>query len=476
MNAQIVKLFGLMLVLYAALIGFTSWWSVVDAEELRDHQANRRTLLEEERSRRGTITAGGQLLARSNPQGEGARRIYVRSYPQAERFAHAVGYSYVQRGRTGIERTQNDRLVGERPEFLSIIDRLTGRRIEGDDIELTLHPGAQRAAIEGLRTAPGNRRGAAVAIEPASGRVLAMASLPSYDPNRVPDEFGALRAAEGSPLLNRATQGRYVPGSTFKVVTAAAALDSGRFTPLSTVDGRSGIEIGGVPLRNFGGSSFGHVTLTTALTNSVNTVWAQVGEQLGAATLYRYLDRFGFNQVPPLDYPESQMIASGAYGEGGGLLDRDDPIDIGRLAIGQERLAVTPLQMAMVVAAIANDGKLMRPRLLARVIDRDGRVSEELEREGVGRVIKRETAAQLKQMMAGVVREGTGTAAALQGIEVGGKTGTAEVGAVNQAWFVGFAPVSSPRVAVAVTVERTSGQGGTVAAPIARRIMEELLR
>ncbi len=242
------------------------------------------------------------------------------------------------------------------------------------------------------------------------------------------------------------------------------------------INGNSGQRISGVPLANFGGADFGPITLTDALTNSVNTVWAKVGEQLGKARMIDYMERFGFGQDPPLDYPPEQMTPSGVFA-GGRLLSADDSIDIGRVAIGQERLQVTPLQMAMVAAAVGNGGRLMQPRLTERVVAKDGRVQERVEPAEQSTVISRQAAEQLGQMMASVVEEGTGTAAALQGIRVAGKTGTAEVddGAANQAWFIGFAPVERPRMAIAVTVERTQGQGGTVAAPIAKQVLEELL-
>jgi peptidoglycan glycosyltransferase len=302
-----------------------------------------------------------------------------------------------------------------------------------------------------------------------------MASIPDYDPNLIPTEFGQLNRATGSPLFNRSTQSGYPPGSTFKVVTATAALDTGRFTPDSALSGKSPRRIGGVPLSNFGGESFGQITLTTALTHSVNTVWGQVGQRLGKHTMYSYMRRFGFNRKPPIDLPGDELRASGVF-QRSKLLDDSDAVDIGRVAIGQERLLVTPLQMAMVVSAIANRGQLMRPRLVERVKDPDGRTVEVVKPSRESDVMKPATAAALAGMMSQVVKEGTGTAAALSGIDVAGKTGTAEVGGTNQAWFIAFAPAQNPRVAIAVTVERTSGQGGTVAAPIAKRVMETLLR
>ena len=217
--------------------------------------------------------------------------------------------------------------------------------------------------------------------------------------------------------------------------------------------------------------------LTMALTKSINTVWAQVGESLGKRTMAKYMERFGFYAKPPLDYPSDQRYASGEYLNGSLLSPTSGRIDVGRMAIGQDKLLVTPLQMAMVAAAVANQGVLVRPHLTARVVDPDGRVRDSVGSSVYHRVMKADTAQKVAQMMSNVVKEGTGTAAALSGIDVAGKTGTAEIQAgVNQVWFIAFAPINDPRVAIAVTVERSSGQGGTVAAPIAKQVMEALLR
>jgi penicillin-binding protein A len=470
-NARINRLFFLVVILFAVLIGFTSYWSVIDAEGLEDNEANRRPLLEQQRVRRGLIYArDGAVLARNVSRGRGSDRFYRRIYPTAGLFAHPVGYSFVERGRTGLERSYEDDLAGEKGEFGTLLDEIRGADREGDDLITSLDSQTQQVARDGLA----GRAGSVVALEPQTGRVLAMVSIPSYDPNDVLNRFDDLRNAPGSPILNRATQAGYPPGSTFKVVTATAALDSGKFTPQSVVDGKSPKEIGGVPLANFGQEDFGPITLTQALTNSVNTVWGEVGERVGKRTLFEYMDRYGFNRKPQVDLPASEKRSSGVY-DGRRLLRHAAAIDIGRVAIGQERLQVTPLQMAMVASAVANGGSLMRPRLATKIRDRDGRTVKSFGPSEESQVMKESTAAELAAMMSRVVAEGTGTAAALQGIDVAGKTGTAEKGQANQAWFIGFAPVRDPRVAVAVTVEQTTGQGGTVAAPIAKRVMESAL-
>jgi peptidoglycan glycosyltransferase len=472
-NKQIVKLFGLILILYALLFGFTSYWSVFDASSLKANVANRRPLLEEQTIHRGEILADdGTVIARSTPQGKGNNKIYVRHYPLGSLFGNPIGYSFVDRGRVGVELSHNDELVGNKTEFLSVLDELQGHSQVGDNVTSALDPQAQRAAVDGLA----GRRGSVVAIVPSTGEVRAMVSIPEYDPNAVQNSntFRRLNTEDSAPLFNRATQAGYPPGSTMKVVTATAALDSGEFTPDSVLSGRSPQVIDGVPLSNSGNEQFGDIPMTTALTNSVNTWWAQVGEKLGKDTMFKYMDRYGFNAKPRLDYPGFQLAASGVY-DGNNLLTPSDSIDIGRVAIGQERLRVTPLQMAEVAATVANKGELMEPRLWSKVTDPDGRVTH-LDPAHQSRVMSEQTASELNDMMQQVVQEGTGTAAAVSGIDVAGKTGTAEItSGVNDAWFIGFAPANDPQIAIACVVEHTSGFGGPTCGPIFKAVAESLL-
>ncbi len=265
-------------------------------------------------------------------------------------------------------------------------------------------------------------------------------------------------------------------------MTATAALDTGAVTPETVIDGSSPKEISGVPLENSGGQSFGPISFTDALTNSVNTVFAQVGEEVGPGTLVEYMKRYGFFEDPELDYPSNQMVPSGIRRNGTQYVQ--DGFDAGRVAIGQGgiegAIEASPMQMALVASAIANGGRLMKPRLTDRIVRKDGRVKARIDPDLQSEVMKPETAAALTEMMGRVVEEGTGTAAALSGVRVAGKTGTAEVGAnreFTQPWFICFAPIDDPRLAVAVTLERqpAGSQGGTVAAPIARSVLEAML-
>ena len=476
MNAQISRLFVVVLLLFGVLVFATSWNSVFRAEDLQANAKNQRELLAEQKIRRGLIRAAdGTVLARSSKRADGT---YTRRYPQGGLFAHAVGYNYVRFGRAGLEKQYNSALVGDKGEFGSLLDELLSTVPEGDDVRTTLDPGAQRAAISGLA----GRKGAVVALDPRTGAIKAMASEPGYDPARLPDGnlFGALNRDPSAPLLNRTTQSGYPPGSTFKVVTAIAAIDSGRYTPESLVSGRNGKVISGVPLNNFAGEDFGPIPLTQALTNSVNTVWAEVGEQLGGRVMRRYMERLGFDDQVRVDLPSDERAPSGEFVNGRFVPATNRNVDVGRMAIGQDKLRVTPLQMAMVAASVANGGELMEPHLGDEIVDRDGRVVRRIHPQSMSTVMAPESASRLNAMMQQVVREGTGTAAALSGIDVAGKTGTAEKNIaqrINQPWFIGFAPANDPKVAVAVTVETSiGGTGGEVAAPIAKSVMEELLR
>ncbi len=489
MNTQIVRLYVVILLLFTGLVIFTSRWSVLEAEELESNPQNRRVLIEEQQIERGSITSSdGVLIAESNPAGgeeNPSQRVFVRNYPQGALFANPVGYSFVEVERTGIELSENDLLSGDQNEFATLIDQLSGSARVGADITLTLDAEAQRVATQALQAAIDSTPGAVgggsvVAIEPDTGAVRVMASVPGYDPNTVksPETLKQLNSDDvAAPLVNRPTQSTYEPGSTMKVVTAAAALDSGEFTQDTVLNADSPKQISGAPLSNSGDQSFGDIDMTTALTNSVNTYWAQVGENLGAETYIDYMERFGFNADPNLDYPDSQMAPSGVYSEGK-LLDASDSIDIGRVAIGQERLLTTPLQMAQVAATIANGGTLMEPTFLQEAKDPDGRTIEELDPNEQNEAVSEDTAAQVTDMMVNVANDGTASGLSTSLGQLAGKTGTAEIdveASINRPWFIGFAPAEDPQIAVAAMIERCTGCfGGEVAGPIATQVMDAL--
>ncbi|HJZ37776.1 MAG TPA: penicillin-binding protein 2 [Solirubrobacterales bacterium] len=486
MNRQIIKLFAFIMVLFAVLVGFTAWWSVFNAKELKASKYNHRPLYEQQQIPRGRILADdGSVIAKSVPEGKGANRRYVRHYPTGSLFGHPIGYSFIEVAQSEFEKYHNEELIGEESEFGTILDELTGQKQEGEQIVTSLDPHAQEVALHALEAAG---FGAVVAIEPSTGAVKVMASNPSYNPNTIPEKKKYAKLSTEKvrrPLFNRATQGQYPPGSTFKVVTAAAGLESGAITPETTINAPGSIIDEGHELANDGHIDWGPIPLDTALTNSVNTWFGQLGQKIGQNKLFTMMEKFGFNSTPPIDLPEEEVYKSGVFDlENETLLNRGDPVDLARLAIGQERLLVTPLQDAMVAAAVANHGKLMKPQIWKRVVNVDGSVTKTMKPSVYSEPIKAKTAEELTTAMEGVVDEGTGTNAAISGVKVAGKTGTAETpsneacggGAEeNQGWFMGFAPADHPKIAIAATVECTTQFGNDVAAPIFREVAEALL-
>ena len=486
MNSQISRVAVASLVLLSALIVATTYWQAWASAGLADRRDNSIQRVAEFEIDRGRILASDRrtVLARNEPKRVGDKTLYFRRYPTGGLFAHVVGYSTQLRSRTGLERSQNDYLTAANANLNTVLERtldsLRGQTIKGNDLVLSLHPQAQRVAMGALT---GNC-GAIAAIEPSTGRVLVLASRPTYNPNLVekPGGFARITRKRGgcqSPLVNRATAGLYPPGSIFKVVTGAAALETGDYSPESRfVDPGYCIEYGR-RVENYDTSRpFGSVNLHQALQYSINSVFCEIGKRLGGLEIVEQARRFGFYSDPPLDTPPEERDPSGLYSEGDLYQPKDRfDVDPGRLAFGQERMLVTPIQMAMVAATVANGGVLMQPRLVQRVQTRDGSLVSRPKSSELGRVMSEETARELTAMMQSAVSSGTGTAAQLSGIPVAGKTGTAETGVAgrNHTWFIAFAPADKPRVAIAVVVENQSGTGGTVSAPMAKQVMEALL-
>jgi penicillin-binding protein A len=486
-NRQIIKLFGFIVVLFAILVGFTSWWSVFDAKALKEQNVNKRPLFEQQQIPRGRILAeDGTVMAKSVSKGKGTGKRYVRQYPTGSLFGHPIGYSFMEYGQTEFEKSHNSELTGEESEFGTILDELTGSKQEGEQVVTSLDVHAQEVATHALENAG---YGAVVAIEPSTGAVKVLASNPGYNPNAITNEkkFEKLNNPNSIArrLYNRATQGQYPPGSTFKVVTAAAGLESGVITPETTINAPGSLTVETQPLENDYGIDWGPISLDTALTNSVNTWFAQLGQKVGQDKLFGMMEKFGFNSKPPIDLPEDEISKSGVYDyETESMLTRKDPVDIGRVAIGQERLLVTPLQDAMVAAAVANGGKLMKPQIWKRVVNVDGSVTKTMDPSVYSEPMSGKTAEELTTAMEGVVDEGTGTNAAISGVPVAGKTGTAETPSnkacgggseENQAWFMGFAPADHPKIAIAASVECTTAFGNDAAAPIFREVAEAIL-
>lgn len=476
MNRSIQRLFLVMVGGFTLLAAMLGWWQVVHAGQLRERQGNPQTLYAERQIDRGRIiSANGKVLAASRAVRRDGQITYQRRYPQQALAAQTIGYSTLQTGKTGVEAVYDRYLAGSFGAE-PLLRRLNLREKRGADLWLNLDTRVQVPAEQALS----GQKGAVIALDPRTGAILAAASSPTFNLQEIADgRFDRVASQPDSPLVNRVTASRDAPGSTFKVVVAGEALESGVYTPTSRFKGGSSYATPGGPIKNFGGRTFGPHTLTEALTNSINTTFAEIGDTLGADRLGTRMSAFGFGERPRIDLPPGEVIASGRYKGTTLLPNAQRGEDAARLAIGQEKLIATPLQMAMVAGAIANGGVLMQPQLMSRIVDRSGQVVRRNDPVQLGQAVSPQVAADLTKMMTDVVRDGTGAQAALVdvGVTVAGKTGTAETGdpLLNNAWFIGFAPADNPRVAVAVLVEATPGQGGSVAAPVAADVMRAAL-
>lgn len=438
--------------------GALAYWQVFRVD-LADDDRNPRVLSAFHDPARGRVLdRDGNVLAESLPDG-------TRSYHDAS-VAHILGYLDPRYGSQGVELAFNEVLSGTAPSgwVAAVSAEFDRQRRTGNDVVLTIDPRVQAAAAAAL----GARTGAVVALDPRNGEVLAMVSVPTYDPGSLGTLGDDLFSDPSAPLLNRATQGLYPPGSTFKVVTAAGILESGILKPDTTVECPGEIVIDGFPVscrntaQGVGTYSFKH-----AFTHSVNAIFAKFGVELGWGRLIDVARRFGFDAQPPftLETAASQLFAPGS--------DRTTTL-LASTAFGQGELLATPLQMAEIAATVANDGVLQRPHLGLRE-QAGARDHGTLDSTGSHRVISSQLAATLRDFMVSVVANGQANGVNIPGVEVGGKTGTAEAGdGTSHAWFIAFAPVEAPAIAVAVVVEH-GGQGGVVASPIAGQVIRAAL-
>lgn len=478
MNEPIRRLSVVTLLLFLTLMVAASWVQFAQAGELGDDPRNVRTLYRQFGSFRGPIIVDGQSIVSSVPVDDPFN--YQRTYTDGPLYAPVTGYYSIGPGRSGLEATENALLDGSADALFwtRLGDLFAGQEQEGASVELTLDASVQRAAYDAL----GDNRGAVVAIDPRTGAILAMVSKPTFDPsalavhssseaNRI---YSSLLADQTDPLINRAIGGdTYAPGSTFKLIVAAAALDSG-YTPETLVYAPQELALPGTTatIKNYGGERCGasdNIPLIEALRISCNTAFADLAMRLGWGVIERTAAKFGWGQS--LEIPLNVTPS--------GLPDDPNSPQIAQSGIGQFDVRATPLQMAMVAAAIANDGVLMKPYLVSTVRDSDLRVIEYTSPEELSSSLSRDTTGGLNAMMQAVVSGGTGSNAQITGVTVAGKTGTAETGADTppHAWFVGFAPADDPVVAVAVLIENggdlgNEATGGRVAAPIAKAVMQ----
>jgi peptidoglycan glycosyltransferase len=484
MNQPIRRLSFIVALLFSTLLISTTWIQFVTAKQLDALPGNRRTLLDNYARERGAILIDGSPIAKSVPTKDELK--YVRTYPSGKLYSQVTGYySFIYGAGGGLEGSEDALLSGQSDTlfYRRVVDMVTGKAPSGASLELTINLKAQQAADQAL----GNQRGAVVAMDPSTGAILAMVSHPQYDPttlsshnlNSVEAAWKALNADPGRPALNRAIAGDlYPPGSTFKLITAAAALSSGKFTEQSLIPGPATLDLPqstvNLPTDDHQPCGPGNkTTLTHALEISCNTAFGWLGLDLGGDKLRAQAAKFGFGdalrvpmRVTPSTVPAQLNAPQSA-----------------QAAIGQYDVRVTPLQMAMVSAAIANKGVVMNPYLVKDSRDSNLDIIDQTQPEQLSQAVSAEVAAALTRMMVTVVQSGTGTPAQIPGIEVAGKTGTAQhtTGGAPHAWFTAFAPAIDPKIAVAVVVEDggnagSEAFGGKVAAPIARQVIEAVLK
>jgi penicillin-binding protein A len=481
MNRQIRRVAVFVLVLFLLMFSAPLYWQVLASDRLANDPRNARKLFKEYSLERGKmVLANGQPVAVSIPTPDELK--FKRSYPQGQRYGMVTGFYSLVFGSSLAENEFNTYLVGKAPEQFAqnLVDLFTARSSPGGTLVLTLDPVAQQTAERQL----GNRKGAVVALDPKTGAVLAMTTFPRYNPNPLSSHDSAeirrtwdqLLKNPDQPLLNRAADALYPPGSTFKVVTAAAALEDGVRADQQLPAPR----VYDVPktqadIRNFGSSSCSGtntLTLADALEISCNTTFAALGNRLGPGKLSAEAEKFGLNARSPYQLRSATSSIP---------TEMDEP-STAQSAIGQRDVRVTPLQMASVAATIANGGERMAPRVVDRVISDEGKTVKTFGADSLGQAIPEGVAEQVKQAMTQVVESGTGTSAKIPGLQVAGKTGTAQnaEGAAPHAWFIGFAEQDERSIAVAVVVENggdlgSEATGGAVAAPVAKAVIQAYL-
>jgi peptidoglycan glycosyltransferase len=487
MDRQIRMLAVAFLALFVILFAQSNYIQVFAAKRLSTNPANTRLLLEEFATDRGEILARDQRTVLARSEATTGKFKYLRIYPQGALYGHITGYHSVIQGRSDLESSMNEWLSGRAAELLpqNLVDEILGRDKRGATVVTTIDARLQKVAKQALGTLPGG----VVAMDPRTGEILAMVANPSYDPSVLASHnLDAVRQAAAKlnrdpakPLLSRASQELFPPGSTFKLVTAAAALENG-MNPNTTFPNPAELDLPQTThnLSNFGGEhclgGAPELTLAQALEVSCNVVFGEVGLRLGAAKLVDQAQKFGFDEHVPFDIPfaEGQIPPADEFKEALPALAFS--------AIGQQSVAANPLQMALVAGAIANQGVEMRPRLVREIRDPSGRIVKTFEPTPYGQPISARTASELTAMMVAVVESGTATAAQIPGIRVAGKTGTAQNASGNpHAWFVSFAPANNPQIVVAVVVLNggslgSEATGGRVAAPVAKAVMEAALR
>ena len=481
MNRELKRVSIVVMLMFVALLTSTTIIQVFQADSLTADARNTRTLYDSYSVERGAILVAGNPIAQSMPVADDYK--FQRTYSNGPLYAPITGFMPINGSPTGLEHALNGELSGtsDAQFFDKINSLITGQNAKGASVEVTIDPALQQAAWDAL----GDLTGSVVVTEPKTGRILAMVSKPGYDPNlltvhdnqKVTDSYESLVSDTSNPLIDRAINALNPPGSVFKLVVVTAALESGKFTPESTFPNPGTFQLPGsssIVINSGGGTCGGGdtVTIATALRLSCNIPMAELGLQLGDKAIRDTAEKFGFNT----DYSIPLNVSQSAY-----PLELDDA-QLALSAFGQTSVRATPLQMAMVSATIANGGVEMAPNLIDQILAPNLSPLQSFEPRTLKRVMSAETAATITQMMVNGVQDGAASNARIDGVNVAGKTGTAENAADDPytLWFTGFAPAEDPKYAISVLVEDGGGLGQTgygnlLAAPIAKQVLEAVL-
>ena len=453
-NKIIIRVLIAISLLFLALVTYLLWFNMFRAKDVYTNSYNKRQWESEQQVQRGEIySQDGVLLAETEIDGD-AR---IRKYPKGRLYSHIIGYCSQVYGKTQLEMSHDDDLIGKGTISLTLNEIK-----HGNNLNLTINDELQEYAYEQLD----GRDGAIVAMEHTTGQILAMVSLPDFNPETIEKDWPSMMEDENSPFLARATQGLYPPGSTYKIVTAAGVYDNGMTT--ETFDDEGLFKKDDVTVYNYNKESFGKLDIKTAFEVSSNYVFCTLGYEMGADAVKAEAEKFGVNKSFEFDIPVSQSQIQ--YKK---MTDLDGAL----VSIGQGGLVMTPLHVAMMASAVANNGKMMKPYLVETVTTENGTVIGQTKPSVLYDSIGTACADYIEDMMIGVVEDGTGTGAQISGITVAGKTGTAENETdKDHAWFVGYAPVENPTICVAVVLENAATSGGKSAVPIAKNIIRKFLK
>ncbi len=453
-NRKIIRVLIVISGLFLALLTYLLYFNLFKADAVSTNPYNRRQWDDERFVTRGTIyDSEGLVLAETVKDGDTVRR----KYSQGRLYSHVIGYYSKVYGKGLLENTYDAELLGK-----GDIDIFQGDKKRGFDLNLTINNSVQRYAYEQMR----GKKGALVAMDPKTGAILAMVSLPDFEPEaeKLEANWGNIVEDEDSPLISRTVQGLYPPGSTYKIVTAAAAFENGMAGRMFEDTG--GFELDDLKVENYAQKSYGEISLENAFRVSSNQVFCTIGYELGSEKILDISERFGINSAIDFDIPTGKSRIE---------YKKMTNADSALVSIGQGQLLTTPLQMVMIGSAVANEGKMLRPYVVDSVTKNNIVISETKPRIQ-GQPISSEIASYLNEIMVDAVENGTGSRARISGVTVAGKTGTAEnEKEKDHAWFVGYAPAEDPKIAIAVILENSGRSGGDAAAPIAGNVMKKYL-